>query len=231
MDGLVTRAYKRTCFQGRGALARWLDRAFFSALGGLCLLIYCKLAWLALLFGLFLLALGCFIGKRRWETYRERLYRQAAQALRREAWMKEAGERIRVQGGVILYPTPDRETLKGACLLRGGGTNFHCFGNPDQALTEETEKLGCSLTFHPWGEGREPTPDEVETRLKLQAPQPRRGLWKTAVTLPGSRYYLAGGVLLLLSMVLRRALYWRLLGSLCLILGTGRRAFSSLRSA
>ena len=66
--------------------------------------------------------------------------------------------------------------------------------------------------------------EQMIERLKRDAPKRDRKLWHTLLHLPGNRYLLTGCALLLLSMVLRRALYWRLLGSLCLFIGAVRRA-------
>ena len=81
------------------------------------------------------------------------------------------------------------------------------------------------MSFHPWGRGEEPNRDEVNERIIRDAPKGRLKLWQRLLELSGNRYILAGCLLLLLSMGLRKALYWRLLGSLCLMIGALRRAF------
>ena len=62
-------------------------------------------------------------------------------------------------------------------------------------------------------------------RLVRDAPKRNMLPLKKLLHLPGNRYLLTGFMLLLLSMILRRALYWRLLGTLCLVIGTVRRSF------
>ena len=62
-----------------------------------------------------------------------------------------------------------------------------------------------------------PTRTQVEERLRQKAPKRTPRLWGRLLRLPGNRYLMTGGLLLFLSMVLRKALYWRLLGSVCLL--------------
>ena len=224
MDRKTERAYKRKCFQGRGTVARWVDRVFFALLGGVCLHIVCRNLVLSCLLSVGLLALSLLWEKKRWVRFQHDLWQRTARALRREAWLREEAARIREEGGVILYPVPEREALTGLCLCLGEGTAFHCFGDPKEKLLDRAKALGCTLAFHPWQEGQEPSREQVLERLKQNAPKRDRKLWRTLWQLPGNRYLLTGGVLLLLSLFLRRALYWRLLGSLCLMLGALRRA-------
>ena len=113
--------------------------------------------------------------------------------------------------------------MTGLCLRQGEGTAFHTFGEVREELIVQAKTLGCTVSFHPWQEGSEPSQEQVLERLKRDAPKRTGNLWRTLLHLPGNRYLLAGCAVLLLSMVLRRALYWRLLGSLCLLLGALRR--------
>ena len=224
MDRKTEQAYKRKCFQGRGVLARWLDRAFFSGLSGVCLYIWKGSALFScLLAGAVLLLLLVWEG-RRWGRFRQKLWRDAAMELKREAWMEQEAARIRREGGVILFPTPEEDALTGACLCYDPGARFHCFGEPRENLIEKTRTMGCVLVFHPWQEGPEPDREQVIERLRRDAPRRDHRLWRSLLRLPGNRYLLTGMALILLSMVLRRALYWRLLGSLCLLIGAIRRA-------
>ena len=225
MDKMTERAYKRTCFQGRGSVARWLDRAFFALLGGVCLYLLCPLLWLSCLLSLALLTFFLVWDRRRWARYRDRLWQDAVQALRREDWLRNRAEDIRQAGGIILYPTPDQDALTGFCLRLGAGAAFHCFGETDEALAAQAQALGGTIVFHPWGQGRLPSREEVEARLRRNAPMRERKLWQMLLHLSYDRYLLTGCVLLMLSILLRRALYWRLLGSLCLMIGAIRRAF------
>ena len=223
MDKRTERAYKRTCFQGRGAVARWVDRVFFALLGGACLYIACRNFVLSCLLLVGLLAFSLLWERKRWARFRQDLWQRTVRDLRREAWLKGEAARLRQGGGVILYPLPDGEALVGLCLRYGQGTAFHVFGDPKQELIHRAKALGCTLAFHPWREGPEPSQAQVLERLKQNAPKRERTIWRALWQLPGNRYLLTGGVLLLLSLFLRRALYWRLLGSLCMMLGAVRR--------
>lgn len=228
MKPSTQRAYKRNCFQGRGTAARWLDRFFFAALGGVCLYILAGSRLLSgMLFGAILL-LSAMWGKRRWNRYSDSMRREAAALLRREDWVRHEADRLRQGGGVILHPAPDKDGLKSLCLRYGTGTAFHSFGEPQDDLVRTAVAWGCIMTFHPWGEGAEPESEQVTKRLEQDAPKQKHGLWGKLLLLPANRYILAGGLLLLLSMALRRALYWRLLGSLCLLIGAFRRSFRTL---
>ena len=224
----MERAYKRKCFRGRGIVARWLDRVFFSALGGVCLYILRGgLVLSLLLFGaiVFLLVLW---DMRRWSGFRQKLWQDTVTQLKREDWLIREAERIREAGGVILHPSPETERPMGQCLRLGRGTAFHCFGDVREELAATAEPFGCTVTFHPWGEGTEPSREQVLRRLERDMPRRKAKLWHRLVLLPGNRYLLAGGVLLLMSIFLRRALYWRLLGSLCLGIGALHRSFHFL---
>ena len=153
MDRMTERAYKRKCFQGRGMVARSLDMAFFSLLGGACLYVLIR----NLVFST-LLSAGLFLffilwDRRRWHRYRQRIWQEADRSLRREAWLQQEAERIRGEGGVILYPTPDGERMIGLCLNFGQGTVFHSFGDTNNDLLATAEAYGCSVVFHPWQEG------------------------------------------------------------------------------
>lgn len=225
MKGSIERAYKQKCFQGRGMAARWLDRVFFSALGAISLLICTGKLFLSTL--LFAAAMGMLTlwDLRRWRTYRLQVWRNAADELRRESWLKQEAMTIGQTGGTILYPTPDADTLIGHCLRQGQGASFHCFGEPQNDLIAAAAAWGCVLSFHPWGRGEEPNRNEVNERIIRDAPKGRPKLWRRLLQLSGNRYILAGCLLLLLSMGLGKALYWRLLGSLCLMIGALRRAF------
>ena len=125
----------------------------------------------------------------------------------------------------MLYPTPDKDELTGLCLRMGTGTGFHCFGEPQPDLSSLCSSLGCRVSFHPWGEGEEPEQKQVIERLKNEAPKQDKGQWRDLLRLPGNRYLMTGCLLLLFSVWLRRALYWRLLGSLCLLIGGLRVSF------
>ena len=225
MDRTTERAYKRICFHGRGIAARWLDRVFFALLGGGCLYIACRNIALSCLLLVGLLAFSMLWEKKRWARFQHDLWQRTVMTLRREAWLKGEAARLRQAGGTVLYPTPDAETLIGLCLRFGETTVFHCFGEAGEDLAAEAKALGCALIFHPWQEGSEPSREQVAERLRRDAPKRRERIWPMLLHLPGSRYLLTGCALLGLSMVLRRALYWRLLGSLCLCIGAVRRAF------
>ena len=228
MDRTTAHAYKRKCFQGRGIVARWLDRVFFSALGGVCLHILLRCLILSLLMGGAILLLLLLWDRRQWARFRQRLWRRTADQLQREDWLRQEAERIRRSGGVLLYPAPDMDTLTGLCLRLGEGTAFHCIGDVKDSLMAAAQALGCSLTSHPWGQGEEPSREQVTERLVRDAPKRNALPWQKLLHLPGNRYLLTGFLLLLLSMILRRALYWRLLGTLCLVIGTVRRSFHLL---
>lgn len=225
MDRTTARAYKRKCFQGRGIVARWLDRVFFSALGGVCLYILLRNLILSLLLGGAFLLLLVLWDRRRWARFRHRLWQRTVDQLWREDWLRQEAGRIRGSGGVLLYPVPDLDTLTGLCLRLGEGTAFHCVGDVKDSLIAAAQALGCSLTFHPWGQGEEPSREQVVERLVCDAPKRYALPWQKLLHLPGNRYLVTGLLLLLLSMILRRALYWRMLGTLCLVIGTVRRSF------
>lgn len=225
MDGSTVRAYKRKCYQGRGWIARWLDRVFFALLCGACMYIPVGRFFLSLLLAAAALLLLTFLDMRRWDKFRQKLWQDAADRLRRETWLRKEAERIRQAGEITLFPTPDREALLGLCLRSGPGTTFHGFGEGREDLIAEAAAYGCTLVFHPWGQGEAPSREQVIERLRQEAPKGGKRLWRMLLHLPGNRYLLAGGLLLLLSVFLRRALYWRLLGSLCLLIGAFRRSF------
>ena len=225
MKGSIERAYKQKCFRGRGMAARWLDRVFFSALGAISLLICTGKLFLSTLLFAAALAMLTLWDLRRWRTFRQQVWRNTADELRRESWLKQEAMTIGQTGGTILYPTPDADTLIGHCLQQGRGSSFHCFGAPQNDLIAAAAAWGCVLSFHPWGRGEEPNRDEVNERIIRDAPKGRPKLWQRLLELSGNRYILAGCLLLLLSMGLRKALYWRLLGSLCLMIGALRQAF------
>ena len=211
-------------------MGRWLDRAFFSLLIGACLYIVTgKMAVSLLAFGTVLL-LHMVIEKRRWCKYRQKLWQKAQDELRREDWLKQKALSIREAKGVILYPTPDMDSLTGLCLQRGQSTSFHCFGDIRNDLVEKAAAFGCTVSFHPWGEGATPSRDQIIRWLERNAPKRDTKLWKRLLHLPGGRYLLTGCLLLLLSILLRRALYWRLLGTLCLLIGALRRSFQTIGS-
>ena len=221
----MERAYKRICFQGRGIITRWTDRVFFSLLGGVCLYIPCRNLTMSTMLFLAMLTFFLLWENRRWTKYKRDLWQKTVNTMKREAWLRQEATRIRQEGGEVLYPTPDAEVLLGFCLRFGAGTSFHCFGEPERDLIRIAEHYGCTLSIHPWQEGEETSPEQVLERLRRDAPKRDRKLLRALLHLPGSRYVLTGCVLLFLSMVLRRALYWRLLGSLCLVIGAIRRAF------
>lgn len=225
MDASTERAYKRKCFQGRGPAARWLDRLFFSIICGAAMYILTgRRSFALLLFGAALLTLT-FLDIRQWDRFRRKLRHAAVKELRREAWLKGEADRIRQGGGTVLFPAPDRDALVGFCLRLGPGASFHSFGDTKAELCETAQAFGRTLIFHPWGEGEEPSSEQVENRLKQNAPMRSSIPWRRLLALPGSRYLLTGCLMLLLSVFLRRALYWRLLGTLCLLVGTVRRSF------
>ena len=224
MNVSLQRAYKRKCFQGRGTAARWLDRLFFSALCGVCLHILSgmlALSWM--LSGTVLLCLFLW-DRRRWDKYKDKLLKNAVLKLRREDWLKQEAVRIRQEGGAVIIPTPNVDTLIGLCVYFGRGKVLHCIGEAREDLVTAASEWGCSLIFHPWGEGKEPSPVQVNERLKREAPEAKPRLWRKLLHLPGNRYFLAGCILLLLSVCLRKTLYWRLLGTVCLLIGTLRRS-------
>ena len=229
MDRMTERAYKRECFQGRGMVARSLDMAFFSLLGGACLYVLIRNLVYSTLLSAGLLLFFILWDRRRWHRYRQCIWQEVARSLRREAWLQQEAERIRGEGGVIIYPTPDSERMIGLCLNFGQGTVFHCFGDTNSNLLAVAEDYGCSVVFHPWQEGPEPSQEQVMERLRRNAPKRDGALWKRLLDLPGNRYLLTGALLLLLSIVLRRALYWRFLGSLCLLIGAIRRSVTLYR--
>lgn len=224
MDRNAERAYKRTCFQGRGSVARWLDRGFFSGLGGVCLYILTRNMALSGLLCMGLFALLTLWDGRRWSRFKRKVWQDALGQLKREEWLQQEAELIRKTGGVLLFPTPGEDDFMGLCLRHGPGTIFHFFGDARKELTAQALALGCTASFHPWGEGKEPSREQVMDRLRRDAPVYRRKLWRSLLQLPGNRYLLTGFVLLVLSLFLRRALYWRLLGSVCLLFGTFRRS-------
>ena len=200
-----------------------LDRAFFSALGAVCLFIVLRCFVLSvLLFAAVFLLLSLW-NERQWSRYKQQLWNRTAVALKRESWLKQEAERLRKQGGVILFPLPERDEFIGLCLRMGPGTGFHAFGGPKEELAKAADEMGCIVTFHPWGEGEAPTRGQIEERLRQKVPLRKGRLWNKLLQLPDNRYILTGCVLLLLSIILKRALYWRLLASLCLLIGAFRR--------
>ncbi len=206
-------------------MARWLDRVFFSLLGGVSLYLVSRSLTLSCVLSLAFLTFLVLLDRNRWSKYRYKLYESAAKALKQEDWLRQTCARIRQEGGMILYPTPNTETFTGLCLHMGQGITFHCFGTPIEDLAVQASSLGCTLFFHPWGEGQNPSSDQVAERLRRDAPKRDRELWRKLLHLPGNRYLLTGCLLLSLSFILRRALCWRLLGSLCLLIGAFRRSF------
>ena len=219
------RVYKRICFQGRGTLARWLDRIFFSALAGICLLVLRGGIVPACTVFLATLALFVLWDRKRWNDYWRTTFKKAVRDLKREDWLRREAERIRGEGGTILYPEPSREELTGHCLRMGSGTTFHCFGEPQQELIDLASAFSCGISFHPWQEGTEPSREQVMDRLRCDAPKRKRRIWCALLELPGSRYLMAGSVLLIASIFLRRSIYWRCLGMVCLLIGAIKRAF------
>lgn len=220
----MAQAYKRICFRGRGIVARWMDRAFFALLGGVCLYLLSRYLLLSWLLSLAMLTAFLLWENKRWTKYKRGLWQKTVQTLKREAWLRQEAERIQEASGTILYPTPKTEELTGFCLRYGIGTEFHCFGEAKRELVTLAERYGCTLTFHPWQEGTEPGREQVLERLRRDAPKREGRLLPMLLHLPGNRYLLTGCLLLLLSVFLRRALYWRLLGSLCLFVGAVSRA-------
>ena len=224
MDTRIVHAYKQQCFQGRGIVALWSDRTFFSALTGVCLYIWRRRLIASLLLFAAVFALLTVWDMRRWSRFKRNLLRNAVDRLKREDWMDREAERIRQKGGVTLFPTPDTDSMTGCCLRLGRGTSFHCFGEVKTELIAGAAAYGCTVTFHPWGEGAGPSREQVIQRLERDAPKRDTKLLRRLLSLPGSRYLVTGCMLLLLSIVLRHALYWRLLGSLCLLIGAVRRS-------
>ena len=222
------RAYKRICFHGRGILARWLDRVFFSALAGTCLFILQGRFFPACT--VFLTALTLFViwDRKHWNDFWRETWQKAVRDLKREDWLRQEAKRIRECEGVILYPTPNREELTGYCLRTGKGTAFHCFGEPQQELIDLVSSLGCSIFFHPWQEGMEPSREKVMERLHRDAPQRKRRIWCALLQVSGSRYLLAGSLLLMASVFLRHAIYWRCMGTVCLMIGAVKRTFGEI---
>ena len=166
MEGAIERAYKRKCFQGRGTAARLLDRAFFSALSGACLFIVLGRLLLSVLLSGAVFLLLSLLSRRRWDRFRRQLWNSVAMELKRENWLKQEAERIRRQGGVILFPLPKEEQFMGLCLRSGPGTAFHTFGEPDKEWMAQAAGLGCSMTFHPWGVGETPNREQIEDRIR-----------------------------------------------------------------
>lgn len=225
MNRRTEQAYKRMCFHGRGIVARWLDRAFFALLGAISLYLLCRILWLSILLCVALVSVFLLWDYRRWMRYRHDLWQKAVTMLRRKDWSMHEAERIRQAGGIVLYPIPEVEALTGLCLRFGKDAAFHCFGEPGEDLIVQAETLGCALSFHPWQEGSEPSRKQVLEQLERDAPKGEERILLKMLHLPGNRYLLTGCFLLLLSIFLRRALYWRLIGSLCLLIGAVRRAF------
>ena len=225
MDKRMELAYKRICFHGRGIVARWLDRVFFAVLGGICLYLQRRNLLLSGMLFIGILIMSLLWEYKRWTKYKRDLWKKTVKALKQENWLRQEAARIRQEGGEVLYPVPDAEALLGHCLRSGEDTSFHCFGEAKRELITLAERYGCMVSFLPWQEGAEPSREQVNERLQRDAPKGDRKVWSALLHLPGNRYLLTGCVLLLLSMVLRHALYWRLLGSLCLAIGAIRRAF------
>ena len=112
----------------------------------------------------------------------------------------------------------------GHCLRMGQGISFHCIGDERKELILAVSKLGSVITFHPWEEGSDPDREQIVEKLKSNMPKRNDLLWKDLLQMSGNRYMLAGASLLIISMFLRHALYWRLLGSLCLLIGAIRHS-------
>ena len=205
--------------------ARWMDRIFFGILGGVSLYLLFLQLLLSVLLCIALWIAFCLLDHRRWMKYCHELWRKTATALKREDWLRREAQAIRQGGGIVLYPTPKADALTGFCLRYGQGTAFHCFGEPKGDLTTLVGTLGCTVSFHAWQEGTEPSREQVLERLRRDAPKGKGRLLPLLWHLPGNRYLLTGCVLLVLSLFLRRAFYWRLLGSFCLVIGAIRRAF------
>ena len=168
MDRVTEQAYKRRCFQGRGLVARSLDMAFFSLLGGACLYVLKRNLGFSILLSGMLLLVFVLWERKRWDRYKQCILQEATKALRREAWLQQEGESIRGKGGVILYPTPDRKDMIGFCLRLGQGTAYHCFGDTNEELLAVAEAFECSIAFHPWQEGPEPSRAQVIERLRRE---------------------------------------------------------------
>ena len=231
MDKRTERAYKRKCFLGRGALARWMDTAFSSLFGGACLYILRGNKMLSAFLSAGLLLFFVLWDRRRWIKYKQKLWLEASRALKRESWLKQEAERIRQAGGVIIYPTPDSKEMIGHCLRMGQGISFHCIGDERKELILAVSKLGSAITFHPWEEGSDPDREQIVEKLKSNMPKRNVLLWKDLLQVSGNRYMLAGASLLIISMFLRHALYWRLLGSLCLLIGAIRHSIQMVTQA
>lgn len=208
--------------------ARWLDIAFFSALGGMCLYIAGNSFTLAACLSLAMVLLQVLLDQKRWGKYQRQLWQKAKDRLKRENWLRREGEHLRNAGGIILYPTPDEDRLMGMCLRWGPGTKFHCFGEERKVLADLASSMGCTVTFHVWDHGGEPSPEQVAERIRLDAPIRRHQLMPRLRRLPFDRYLLTGSLLLILSIFLKRAFYWRLLGSMCLMIGAFRRSFQRI---
>ncbi len=222
MDKKIARAQKRKCFHGRGALARWTDRLFFAGLGGLCLYIVLKNWWLSITSAVCLLSIQMIWAKHRWESYQKDLRKKTSVALRKENWLKEEAVKIRSCGETILFPLPGKEQLSANCLNADKGTRFHCFGDEDKRLCEYAKSYGCILVFHPWGMGKVPTNEDIENRIAEVSDGSKNALHRI-ISQTYNRYFLTGACLLLFSITLRHAVYWRLLASLCFIIGAVKR--------
>ncbi len=205
-----------------------MDKVFFSGLCGVCLYVLSGQFFYFMLFAAAMLLLLTMIERQRWNRFRRRLRQDAQTQLKREDWLAKEAERIRKAGGEILFPTPDGDTFMGLCLRLGPGTTFHCFGEPKEDLNATALKTGCALKFHPWGQEGRPSQSQVDEKLRQDAPKSERRLWQILLHLPGNRYLATGFLLLALSIFLKKAIYWRLLGSLCLLIGAFRRSFRTL---
>ena len=219
---------KKICFQGRGTVARALDRVFFAILSGLCLYIACGIWWLSALMSVSILLLQVALAKKRWTSYVRTMRKSTEKQLRQENWMIEEAAKIRAGGERILYPEPNGEELTGFCLNVSKGTRFHCFETENKALEQIAKDYGCVLVFHPKREGETPTDLQIENRIEMETPVRQKHTITRLLAQAESRYYTTGAVLLALSMVLRRAIYWRILASLCFGIGTIKRVIRHL---
>ncbi len=223
MERIIERAYKRDCFQGRGIVGRWTDWLFFSCLGGLLLFIAFRILWLSAVFTACLLLVQLAWASHRWTVYYQTLKNDICASLRRENWLTEEAARIRADSEVVLFPLPGRDRLIESCLNAPKGTRFHCFGTADASLCKVAEDYGCTLVFHPWGMGKKPTEEAVEKRIVDGSNVRKGGRIGKLFSQTDIRYFITGGALLLLSLFMNHAIYWRLTASVCFFFGTIKR--------
>lgn len=229
MDANTKRYYQKQCFGGRSLFARTVDNVFLCCLiAGALFILGVKSPW-PFLIGMvgFLIVAG--IEKARWSWFEKRLFEKTAQTLQRESWMRQKAEELKQPNKYLAYPTPENEELIGLCLRLNQGVEIHSFGNEDKDKKNLANAWGHSMVFHAFMPEEKPSMEEIEKRIEKGVKKNRYSFRQVAKAIPINRFFVSGIVLLVLSIFLRRAMYWRLMGSLCLSIGVLRFSFQTIQ--